>query len=160
MLPKTPEKKSGVFFSQFFLGEPKRFFCEVNLKFFLEIFISWVFFSVLYLWGVSRFSVYRISWAFLSTKKLDIFHHYACSATMNTIDIEEENRCLQLSTENKVAYLPLHMCGSYAFLFWSLHYVFRKHWINWNYLSGNTRIHSISDIFFFISFSVLRYRSY
>jgi hypothetical protein len=33
---------------------------------------------------------------------------------MNTVDIEEENRCLQLSTENKVAYLPLHMCGSYC----------------------------------------------
>jgi len=40
--------------------------------------------------------VYRISQAFLSIKTSGILNHYAWSATMNTFDIEEGNRHLQV----------------------------------------------------------------
>jgi uncharacterized protein YlzI (FlbEa/FlbD family) len=97
MLPKSSGKKYRVFFSRVFLrGTSQLFFCEGNLEFFLEIFIYRVFFSVLYFYKISRFSVYRISQAFLSIKTSGILNHYARSATMNTFDIEEGNRHLQV----------------------------------------------------------------
>jgi hypothetical protein len=67
--PNLEKKNLEFFFSSFFGVNLAKFFCEVNLEFFLEIFISQVFFSVLYFYEISRFSVCRISRVFLSTKK-------------------------------------------------------------------------------------------
>jgi len=79
MLPKTREKKSRVYFSSFLGVNLTNFFCEVNLKFFLEIFISRVFFPLSFTSTKSR--------DFLCIEFLELFslskHHLSSLITMH-----------------------------------------------------------------------------
>jgi len=68
------EKKISVFFSSFFGANPANFFCEVNLEFFIEVFIS-QFFSLSFTSMKSQDFLYRISRAFFSIKTSFIYHH-------------------------------------------------------------------------------------
>jgi hypothetical protein len=81
MLPKSREKKSEFFSSSFFGVNLTKNFCEVNLEFFLEIFISRVFFLSFTSTKARDFLSIEFLELF-SLPKNQIHFHHSCSATI------------------------------------------------------------------------------